>query len=145
MSARVYVLTPLRKLVNSMIGGLIRLGIGLPHTYLLTVHGRKTGTAYTKPVTLVEEDGQRWLVAPYGEVAWVKNARASGQVILTRSGKTETLGIRELALDESAPILKSYLRISPTVLPYFDAKPDSPVEEFAAEAGRHPVFLLTDK
>jgi hypothetical protein len=29
---------------------------------------------YSTPITLVEASGQRWLVAPYGEVAWVRNA-----------------------------------------------------------------------
>jgi hypothetical protein len=28
------------------------------------------------------------------------------------------------------------------VTPYFDAKPGDPVERFAAEAGKHPVFEI---
>ena len=39
---------------------------------------------YSTPVTLVEERGLRWLVAPYGEVAWVRNARVAREFTLRR-------------------------------------------------------------
>ena len=76
---------------------------------MLIVHGRKTSHACSAPVSLVEENGQRCLVAPYGEVSWVRNARAAGEVRLSRGSKTERLKIRELDPQESAPILKKYL------------------------------------
>jgi len=44
---------------------LVRLGL-LPHTYPLEVEGARTGQLRTMPVTLVE-NGERWLVAPYGD------------------------------------------------------------------------------
>jgi hypothetical protein len=31
------------------------------------------------------------------------------------------------------------------VKPFFDATPDAPLEAFAAEAARHPVFRLLDE
>jgi len=54
---------------------LARAGIGPAH--LLTTRGRTTGRARTAPVILVVQDQQRWLVAPYGAVSWVLNARAA--------------------------------------------------------------------
>src|ERR671919_2011226 len=98
-----------RRLVNWLIRVLLRLGASPPHTYLLTVRGRKSGQPYSTPVTLVEENGERWLVAPYGEVGWVRNARAAGQVTLRRGRRSETVKIVELAADEAAPVLKKYL------------------------------------
>lgn len=142
MSGRKYAVTPRVRIVNWLVTTLIRLGVDMGPTYLLTVRGRKSGAMHTNPVTLVEGEGRRWLVAPYGEMAWVKNARASGQVMLARHGRTETLAFDEVPVGERAPILKTYLSITHTVQPYFDARPDSPLEAFAAEAGRHPVFLL---
>ena len=50
--------------------------------HLLTVRGRKSGLPRTTPVNLIEYQGRRWLVAPYGEVAWVRNVRAAGEVEL---------------------------------------------------------------
>ena len=137
------------RFINRMMARMIHWNVAPPRTYLLTVRGRRSGKPYTLPVTLVEQDGKRWLVSPFGEVNWVKNARADGEVRLLRSGHTETLKIQELGPEESAPILKTYISLEGIVRPYFTAQPDSPLEVFEVEAPRHPVFLLvaneTDK
>jgi deazaflavin-dependent oxidoreductase (nitroreductase family) len=132
--------TRLRRLGNALISPLARLGLAGRRTHVLTVPGRKTGRPRSTPVQVVFLDGQRWLVAPYGEGDWVKNARAAGAVELTRARKTERVRVEEVGPDEAAPVLKEYLRHTPIVKPYFDATADSPLEAFAAEAGRHPVF-----
>jgi deazaflavin-dependent oxidoreductase (nitroreductase family) len=121
---------------------LIRLGLAPRTTVLLTVPGRRSGTPRSTPVTLVEEDGQRWLVAPYGPVEWVHNARAAGQVELSRGRRTETVRVKELAPEAAAPVLKAYVERVPITWPYFDAAPDAPIAAFAAEAPRHPVFQV---
>lgn len=136
-----YRLTPVRRLANAAIKPLIRLGLGGRHTYILTVRGRRTGRDYSTAVTLIE-DGERWLVAPYGEVSWVRNARAAGEVRLSRARRSETLRIEEVGPEQAAPILREYLQQVPIARPYFDVTPDSPLEEFAGEASRHPVFRL---
>ena len=82
-----------RRLLNALVRGLLRVGLGPRHTYLLTVHGRRSGTRYSTPVTLVEEGRHRWLVAPYGEVSWVRNARAAGQVTLSRANRPKIFGV----------------------------------------------------
>ncbi len=130
------------RLVNRVMVRLNRWGVAASYSYVLTVHGRRTGKAYSAPVSLVEEDGRRWLVAPYGEVSWVRNARAAGEVTLSRQGRSETLKIRAANPQESAPILKKYIARESIVRPYFDVQPDSSLEAFAAEAPRHPVFQL---
>lgn len=131
-----------RRAINSAVRPLARLGLAGRHTYILSVRGRKTGTRYETPVTLIE-DGERWLVSPYGEVGWVRNARAAGEVELTRARKTETLRIEQVPPEQAAPVLKRYLKAIPVVRPFFDAKPDSPIEDFVREAPSHPVFRLT--
>jgi deazaflavin-dependent oxidoreductase (nitroreductase family) len=122
---------------------LTRVGLAGRHAYLLTVRGRKTGRRYSTPVILIE-NGERWLVAPYGDVNWVRNARAAGEVEISRAGRSETLGIEEAAPEQAAPVLKRYLKGAPVVRPFFDVKPDSPLAEFVSEAPRHPVFRLDD-
>src|SRR5262245_1058455 len=123
--ARRYHLGIGRRLVNATIRTLLRIGISPPHTYLLTVPGRKSGTPYSAPVTLVEVGHQRWLVAPYGEVGWVKNARAAGRVSLTRAGKSESVHIAELSPLDAAPVLKRYITQVPITRPFFDVTPES--------------------
>jgi deazaflavin-dependent oxidoreductase (nitroreductase family) len=140
--AATYRTTALRRLGNTLIAPAARLGLAGKRTHILSVVGRKTGKRYSTPVQLVFLDGERWLVAPYGERAWVKNARAAGHVELTRALKTHRFRVDEVGPDEAAPVLREYLRKTPIVKAYFDAKKDSPLDAFAAEAPRHPVFRL---
>jgi hypothetical protein len=55
---------------DAIIGVFVRAGL-VPSTYMLSTTGRKTGRPLTHPATVVHNDGQRWLVAPYGAVSWV--------------------------------------------------------------------------
>src|SRR5688572_3968670 len=80
-----YRVTPRVRLVNWLMSMLLKFGSIPDTTYLLTVRGRRSGRDHTTPVTLLEEGGRCWLVAPYGVVRWVRNARAAGQVTLTRA------------------------------------------------------------
>jgi deazaflavin-dependent oxidoreductase (nitroreductase family) len=140
--ARLYRLGFWRKLTNRIVNALLRLGMSPPRTYLLTVPGRKSGRLYSTPVTLVEENSQRWLVSPYGEVGWVQNARAAGEVTLRRGSRSETLRIIELPPAEAGPVLKKYLTQAPIVRPFFDVSAQSDIKDFIAEAPRHPVFKI---
>ena len=140
--ARTYRLTPLRRVGNWLLTALLYLGVDLGPTVLLSVPGRRTGRLHITPVTLVEQAGQRWLVAPYGPVGWVRNARAAGWVLLRRRGRWERVRIVELAPEEGAPVLKAYVQRLAIVRPYFDAGPEDPPEAFLAEAPRHPVFRI---
>ena len=94
-----------RRAGDAIIGVLIRAGL-VPHSYLLTTRGRKTGQLRTNPVTVVERDGRRWLVAPYGPVSWVHNARAAGRVTLRRRRETRDYAVREVPPEEAGPVLQ---------------------------------------
>ena len=120
---------------------LTRAGV-IPHSWLLTTVGRRTGRERSNPVTIVEHDGRRWLVAPYGAVPWVHNARAAGRVRLTRRRTTREYAVREASAAEAGPVLKRYVAVATATRDYFTAGRDAPAAEFAAEAGRHPVFEL---
>lgn len=131
-----------RPFVNWTITRMIRLGAPMGNTYLLTVPGRKTGKLHSTPVTLVERDGDRYLVAPYGVVSWVHNVRAAGTVTLSRGRVRERIDATELSPAEAAPILKQYVNEIPIVRPYFDADTDSSIAHFEADAARKAVFRL---
>ncbi len=140
--AKTYHLGRARRLVNAVMGPLARVGLAGRHTYILTVTGRKTGRSYSVPVILIE-NGERWLVAPYGEVGWVRNARAAGEVRISRARRSERLRIEQATPEQSAPVLQRYLKGVPVVRPFFDVTPQSPLADFVAEASQHPVFRLT--
>ncbi len=127
----------------ALIKALLHAGVKLGTTSLLTVRGRKSGQPHTVVVLLVEQTDERWLVAPYGTVQWVRNLRAEGTATLTRGRRSETISVTELDAKEAAPVLKQYLhQVSGGVRSYFDATKDSPLEDFEREAARHPVFLI---
>jgi deazaflavin-dependent oxidoreductase (nitroreductase family) len=126
---------------NALMSALVRAGL-VPSSYLLTTKGRKTGRMRSNPVTIVEHDGRRWLVAPYGPVSWVHNARAVGRVGLSRRLDTRHYAIREASAVEAGPVLQRYVAVATATRKYFQADKDAPVEQFVAEANRHPVFEL---
>jgi deazaflavin-dependent oxidoreductase (nitroreductase family) len=131
-----------RKILNWLITPPARLGLAGKRTHLLTVRGRRKGRRYSTPVQLVIDGERRWLVAPYGEREWVKNARAAGEVDLTRALKTTRHAVEEVGPDEAAPVLRAYLRTTPVVKRFFGVDPDDPLDAFVAEAPQHPVFRV---
>jgi hypothetical protein len=94
-------------------------------------------------VSIVRDGHERWLVAPYGDRNWVKNARASGWVELRRGRKVERLAVEELDDADAVPVLRRYYELGRVTRPFFAAKLSSPHEAWLAEAPRHPVFRLT--
>ena len=137
-----YRLSLWRRLLNHLVRALLRVELGPRRTYLLTVQGCQTGRPYSTPVTLVEEEGQRWLVAPYGVVGWVRKARPAGRAMLRRGRRTESGAMVEFGPADSAPVLKRDLTEVPITRPFFHASPDAPLDAFQAEAARHPVFHM---
>src|ERR687897_1855316 len=125
---------------NALVSVLARVGVGPIH--LLTTRGSRSGRPHTVPVVPVDYDGKRWLVATYGAVAWVHNARAAGRVSLRYGRATREYATREVSADEAGPVLKRYVAIATKTRAQFKATKDSPVEDFVAEADRHPVFEL---
>jgi deazaflavin-dependent oxidoreductase (nitroreductase family) len=131
-----------RRGLNAVVRPLARLGLTGQRTHLLTVPGRRTGRPWSTPVSIVEEDGERWLVAPYGSRNWVLNARAAGWVELRRGRRYERLDVVELGPAEAVPVLRRYYELARVTRPFFDVSLDSPEAEWLAEASRHPVFRL---
>lgn len=129
-------------MLNALVRPLARLGLAGKHTHLLTVPGRASGKRWSTPVSIVRAGEERWLVAPYGERNWVRNARAAGWVELRRGRQHERLAVEELAPDAAAPVLREYYRLFRLTRPFFRVSPDSPPEAWLAEAPRHPVFRL---
>ena len=133
------------QIVEPLVTTLLRAGVKIGNMSLLTVRGRKSGKPYTVLVLPVEVNGQRWLVAPYGEVQWVRNIRAAGTAVLKRGRRSEVISVTELPAREAAPVLRQYLLlpVSAGVRSYFDVTKDAPLEAFEREAARHPVFKIT--
>jgi deazaflavin-dependent oxidoreductase (nitroreductase family) len=144
VSPKPYRLSPGRRLINLLVRPLARLGLTGPRTHLLTVPGRKTGRPWSTPVSIVRTGNERWLVAPYGDRNWVKNARAAGTVELRRGRRSEILGVEELSAAAAVPVLREYYRQSHLTHSFFEVTLESPHEAWLDEAPGHPVFRLRE-
>jgi deazaflavin-dependent oxidoreductase (nitroreductase family) len=131
-----------RRALNAVVRPLAKLGLTGPRTHLLTVSGRGSGRLWSTPVSIVRVGDERWLVAPYGDRSWVKNARAAGWVELRRGGYRERLAVEELPPDQAVPVLQEYYRQGRVTHPFFAVSLESSHEEWLADAPLHPVFRL---
>jgi hypothetical protein len=55
---------------------------------------------------------------------------------------TRDYAVGEVGADEAGAVLKRYVSVATKTRQQFQAAKDSPVEDFVAEADRHPVFEL---
>jgi deazaflavin-dependent oxidoreductase (nitroreductase family) len=140
--AKTYRLSWGRRLINSLFRALTRIGLGASYRHILTVPGRKTGRLYSTPIDIIELDHQRWLIAGYGPANWVRNVRAAGEVTLSRGRQSHRFGVEEADGPAAVSALRKYMTEIRVTRPYFDAAPDSPEEDVAAELPRHPAFRL---
>jgi len=140
--AKHYDLGIAQRSANAVFGGLTRLGIGAHYRHVLTVRGRSSGAPHSTPVDVMEVGGDRWLVAPYGVVGWVKNARVVGRVELARGGKREQFDVEEVTGEEAVPVIRAYIRDVPVTSAYWDCRADASYADLAAEVPSHPVFRL---
>jgi deazaflavin-dependent oxidoreductase (nitroreductase family) len=141
--AKTYSLDGGTKAFNGFLKGLIRIGVPTGPIVMLSVPGRKSGQPRSTPIMPLVEGGRRYAISPYGQVGWVQNVRAAGgRARLKSRGREETVRLQEVKPAEAGPMLKEYVEAAARVRPFFDAKPGDPVERFAAEADKHPVFEI---
>lgn len=143
---------------NAFMRALLGLGVRFGTFAIIVVTGRKSGRLIRTPLVVFPYAENRYLVASYGIVNWVRNLRAAhGQAHLIHGGQTEPITALELSPKDAAPILRASLRAGPPgipalvvrfyrrffVLPFLDVDMDSSLEQFERSAASHPVFLIT--
>ncbi|WP_265442577.1 nitroreductase/quinone reductase family protein [Flexivirga meconopsidis] len=128
--------------INGGYAWLTRRGVGAAYRHILTVRGRRSGQPRSTPVDVMVLDGERYLVAPYGVVAWVHNLRASGELELSRGRIREKLNAVELQPFPAVPVIRRYIRDVPVTRPYWEVGVDASDAEIAAIVPKHPVFQL---
>jgi hypothetical protein len=109
------------------------------------------------PLVVFSDGGNRYLVASYGIVNWVRNLRAAdGRAELRRGHTTQKITTVELPPEQAGPILRISLQNGPPgiprpivrifrrffVLPYLDVDLNSSVDDFVRSAVNHPVFRV---
>ena len=135
--------TPVMRLVNAAVAGLVKLGFEPGANAILTVPGRKSGLPRSTPITVVAYEGRHYVQSPYGDVDWVRNLRAAGKATLQRGRRIEAITVRELNAEEAAPIFQAVLRRAPRMVQrQFGVAPESPRDDFVKVTQHHPMFLV---
>jgi deazaflavin-dependent oxidoreductase (nitroreductase family) len=132
-------------ILNPTVAGLTRLGVSVMGSRVLEHRGRTSGQPHTTPVNLLTLEGVEYLVSPRGETQWVRNVRAAdGRLVLNLGRRRQAYSATELPVDERVPVLRAYLRRWKFEVGMFfgGISPHSSDAEWAAEAARHPVFVL---
>ncbi len=128
---------------NRAFGFLVGLGIAPGYMQLLQVRGRKTGRVYSSPVNLLQFGGKPYLVAPRGTTQWVRNAEATGEIVLKRGSERRKYRLRPISDPDKSGILKLYLEsYKSAVQRYFPVPAGSPAAAFRDIASNYPVYEL---
>lgn len=109
----------------------------------LEVPGRRSGRARRFPLGMADLDGRWYLVAMLGEDChWVQNVRAAHGLVTLCHGRRRACRLVEVAPPARPEVLRRYLAKVPGARPHVAVARDAPLAEFAAVAGRYPVFLV---
>lgn len=130
------------RLFNRIVMWVNRTGMGRAQT--LTTTGRRSGSPRSVPVSPMRLDGTEYLVAPYGEVSWVLNARANPDITMSKGSQVRRCQLVEIT-DSAAAVVKAYWDKESYPRRYMDVPGDASVADFEVVAGRFPVFRVEQK
>ncbi|SRR5581483_1918125 len=132
------------RVINPLLKGVHRLGIGVAGSQTLAVRGRKSGEIRTNPVNPFELEGRTYLLAPRGTTQWVRNLRASGEGELRSGRATRRFRAIEVPDSEKLPLLRIYMeKWSWEVKGFLGIDADAPDQELRRIAPDHPAFELS--
>jgi len=138
-------------ILNPLIRRLLRLGMPMGPNVLISVRGRKSGELRTFPVAILETDGRTLLFSSFGEVNWVRNVRAAGELTMRRGRRDRAMTAVELTPEQAAPLLEAAVlpAISMPVFgsmlkSWYGVDRDSTKADYLAAARVHPAFELRD-
>jgi deazaflavin-dependent oxidoreductase (nitroreductase family) len=126
--------------VNWLTSFMARRGWG--RTEVLTCTGRKTGQQRQVPVSPIEIDGSRYVVAPYGTVSWVCNVRANPEVTIRHGSEQREVRLEEITGPVAAEVVAAYYARETFPRQYMDLPENPSVDDFAARASQFPVFRI---
>lgn len=141
--AKTYRMHPGQRAINRVYRQLTLWGLGARYRHILTVAGRTSGLPRSTPVDVMEVGGERYLVAPYGEVNWVRNLRVARAATLRRGRRIQVYDAREVAPEDAVPAIRAYVRSVKVTRSYWDIDDDATDDQVREEARRHPVFRLS--
>jgi deazaflavin-dependent oxidoreductase (nitroreductase family) len=134
------------KPMNKVFLALRRTGLGMKELPVLTVPGRRTGKPRSTPLSVLEHEGQRYLLEGFPGADWARNVRAAGgRATLSTGKRREEVRLVELDPQDALPVLRLWpVRLADGAKIMADAGVVDAVtpEAFEAVAGRCAVFRV---
>jgi deazaflavin-dependent oxidoreductase (nitroreductase family) len=134
------------KPMNRVLVTVQRLGLGMKELPVLTLPGRRSGQPRRTPLTILDLDGQRYVLQGYARTDWVANLRAAGHVgTLSVGRRTEQVRLVELDAAAAEPVLRAWpVRVPQGAKVMKDAGVVDEItpDAFAALAGTCAVFRV---
>ena len=134
------------KPMNRVLVTVQRLGLGMRELPVLTLPGRRSGQPRRTPLTILDLDGQRYVLQGYARTDWVANLRAAGYVgTLSVGRRTEQVRLVELDAAAAEPVLRAWpVRVPQGAKVMKDAGVVDEItpDAFAALAGTCAVFRV---
>ncbi|PKZ65865.1 deazaflavin-dependent nitroreductase [Gordonia terrae] len=120
---------------------------GMKELPVLVVAGRRTGRPRRTPLTVIDLNGERYLLEGFPGADWASNVRAAdGVAQLSDGDEVRDVRLVELSAEQAVPVLRAWPELAGTDGPKMmknagvvdDVTPDA----FAAVAGRCAVFRI---
>jgi len=122
-----------------------RVGIAFFSFHVISIPGRRSGRMRTTVVSPFTVNGQRYLLS-FGNLGWVRNARAAGWAILSRGRKGARVALVEIHAPESASIAREFPNQIPAGVQFFIrlglVEPPGRPDQFEAAAGKLALFRI---
>ena len=135
------------KPMNRVLVTVQRLGLGMKELPVLTLPGRRSGQPRRTPLTILDLDGQRYVLQGYARTDWVANLRAAGTATVHQGRRAQQVRMTEVPAEQARPLLRQFPVLVPTGVSFIKnaglvtgPNPD----EFEALAGRLPVFRFDE-
>src|SRR5262249_48359303 len=134
--------------VSGLIIRLQRLGVALFSFHVLSIPGRKSGVMRTTVVSPFTVGGHRYILS-FGQLEWVRNARAAGWGVLARGRHETRVLLVEVRPPESKAIVSEFPRQIPRGIRFFTTTglvdgPGRP-DQFAAAAEKLTLFRISEQ
>lgn len=131
--------------MSRVIINLQRLGIAFFSFHVISIPGRRSGQMRATVVSPFAVAGYRYLLS-FGQLDWVRNARAAGWGILSRGRHQTKVALVEIKPPNSAPIVRDFPRQIPAGVQFFIrlglvATPGG-ADQFEAAADRLALFRI---
>jgi len=137
--AKPYEMTTAKRVVSSLMAVAARMGLG--NFAVLTTTGHKSGTRRAVTVAPIREGDVEYLVSPYGDSAWVRNARAHPEASLRRGREERRVRLVEVT-GHKAALVKRYHEREAFARQFMDVPGDATEADFAAVPERFPIFRV---